>query len=360
VVGENHFVTTGTNSPGWVSTIADSTFTLRNATLVVPLGAVKIRCSLVSGGSATITGVMVIDDLSVARAPVPNLVSGNFWLNPSFELGTGLDQTDGTVQNWNRGGNDPTICVIITNNFTSASHALAIVDTNAGDFYGEWYSDLLLAGHAAPGDTLSMQWFEMYSISDHEMRLTVFLTPATPSSAKSTLSLPVRPMPAGWAPSRIPPLPSGTVCCWCRWAPSRCAVRWSPAVRGLTGVMVIDDLSVAKVPPWFRAFCESDWKTATTRPIMAFLPIESGRQRRFNRSGHCNNPPAQPTPWPSWIPIPVTTASGIRRAPERYAVPGDLLDIKWSEMYGTPMGEMRVTVGFFTAAGAFITETHSR
>ena len=52
-----------------------------------------MRCSLVSGGDpGTVTGVMVIDDLSVARV-VPT-VSGNFWVNSTFETGTSLDQTD--------------------------------------------------------------------------------------------------------------------------------------------------------------------------------------------------------------------------------------------------------------------------
>src|SRR6266550_4370741 len=108
VIGQTHFVTSGRTSSGWVTTIADSTFTKRNGTLAVPVGAVKMRCSLVSGGSGTLTGVMLIDDLSVARAPVPNLLFGNFWVNPSFELGSNLDQTAGTVANWNRGGNAST------------------------------------------------------------------------------------------------------------------------------------------------------------------------------------------------------------------------------------------------------------
>jgi hypothetical protein len=71
-------------------------------TLTVPPGAVKLRCSLVSGGSGTITGVMVIDDLSVARLPVANLLAGNFWINPSFELGADLGQSTGSVSNWSR------------------------------------------------------------------------------------------------------------------------------------------------------------------------------------------------------------------------------------------------------------------
>src|SRR5439155_16865511 len=127
-ITQNPFVTSGTSSPGWVSTIADSTFTKRNGSLPVPLGAVKMRCSLVSGGSGTLTGVMIIDNLSVERAPVPNLLFGNFWVNPSFELGSNLDQTAGTVANWNRGGNASTICQVITNNYASSNHSLAVID----------------------------------------------------------------------------------------------------------------------------------------------------------------------------------------------------------------------------------------
>jgi hypothetical protein len=39
-----------------------------------------------------------------------DILPNNFWVNPTFELGSNLDQTDGTVSNWNRGGNDGTIC----------------------------------------------------------------------------------------------------------------------------------------------------------------------------------------------------------------------------------------------------------
>ena len=84
-----------------------------------------------------------------------------------------FDETSGTVSNWNRGGNTPAICQVIANNYTSFNHALALIDTNAGDFYGEWYSDVPLSGNASPGDTVNIQWFEMYNISGPEMRLTV-------------------------------------------------------------------------------------------------------------------------------------------------------------------------------------------
>src|SRR5437016_2099914 len=94
-----------------------------------------------------------------------DFLPNNFWINPTFELGSNLDQTDGTVSNWNRGGGDSTICQVITNNSVSSSHSLAVIDTNSGaDGYGEWYSDVLLSGHASGGDTLDIQWYEMYNL----------------------------------------------------------------------------------------------------------------------------------------------------------------------------------------------------
>src|SRR5438093_1379973 len=97
---------------------------------------------------------------SPARA---DLLPNNFWVNPSFESGTGLNQTTGTPSNWIRGGDDTTICQVITNNSVSSSHSLAVMDTNG--FFGEWYSDVTLSGNANPGDTLKIQWFEMYNTS---------------------------------------------------------------------------------------------------------------------------------------------------------------------------------------------------
>ena len=98
-------------------------------------------------------------------------------MNPSFELGTSLDQTNGTPSNWIRGGSDTNIDQVITNNSVSSSHSLALIDTD-GSTYGEWDSDVTLSGHATNGDTLNIQWYEMWNLPDGpapgiEMRLTV-------------------------------------------------------------------------------------------------------------------------------------------------------------------------------------------
>ena len=365
VVGQTSFVTSGTTSAGWVSSIADSTFTQRNGSLAVPVGAVKMRCSLVSGGSGTITGVMVIDDLSVARAHVPNLLFGNFWVNPSFELGSNLDQTDGTVSNWNRGGNGTNICQVITTNYASFNHALAVIDTKAGDFYGEWYSDVLLSGNASPGDTLNLQWFEMYHVSGAEMRLTVLFFDGTDAVVGQTHFVTSGTKNAGWlgtiANSTFTKrngsllVPPGAV-------KMRCSLV-SGGSGTITGVMIIDDLSVARVTPLVSGnfWVNSTFETGTN------LNQADGTPANWSRGGTdgtidqvTTNNSASPT---HALAVVDSNASGYG---EWYsdgllsgnASPGDLLDVKWSEMYGITNGQMRVTVGFFTAAGSFITETH--
>ena len=158
-ISADQFVVTG-NSPGWVSTIADSTFTETNQSLVVPIGAVQLQVGVVSGGSVATSGYLVVDDLSVARAPTPELLPGNFWPNPSFESGSNLDQTNGVPTGWNSyNSGSSTITQVATNNYVSASHALAVVDNDPLN-YGSWYSNHApLTNTAIAGSILNLQWF---------------------------------------------------------------------------------------------------------------------------------------------------------------------------------------------------------
>ena len=72
--GDNNFVVSG-NSPGWVSTLGNSTFDVRNQQLVVPAGAVTMRIQLTSGGPASGTGQYIIDDLSASVVPEPSTIA---------------------------------------------------------------------------------------------------------------------------------------------------------------------------------------------------------------------------------------------------------------------------------------------
>ena len=266
IVGEIHFVTPSTTnaSPGWMGTIASSTFTKRNGTATVPAGAVTMRCSLVSGGDASITGVMVIDDLSVAVIPVatavpPTILAGNFFPNPTFELGVNMDNpsTAAPAGNWIRGGDDPTVNLVITNNSVSPTHSLALVDNSAG--YGEWYNFYTLSG-VAENDVLDVQFFQLYSTTNGSMRLSfAFIDAMGFTRANTDFNAPTNQTDGqspGWTGSisnspfeRVSGrllVPAETVKLRVNFA--------SGGAESVKGIMVIDDLSVRLSKPIITEF----------------------------------------------------------------------------------------------------------
>jgi len=268
-VGEIHFVTPSTTnaSPGWMGTIASSTFTKRNGTATVPAGAVTMRCSLVSGGDLSITGVIVIDDLSVAVIPVsvvvpPTILAGNFFPNPTFEVGVNLDNpaTAAPAGNWIRGGNDGTVNLVITNNSVSPTHSLALVDNSNG--YGEWYNFYTLSG-VAENDVLDVQFFQLYSTTNGSMRLSfAFIDSMGFTRANTDFNAPTNGsggsggQSPGWLGSiagspfeRVSGrllVPAETVKLRVNFA--------SGGDGGVTGIMVIDDLSVRLSKPIITDF----------------------------------------------------------------------------------------------------------
>ncbi len=370
LVGETHFTTTGTNSAGWVSTVANSTFTKRNAAVVVPAGAVTMRCALASGGDPTITGVMVIDDLSVARV---NLLPGNFWVNSTFESGANLDQTNGTPANWTRGGGDTTICQVTTNNSVSSSHSLAVVDNNMNTVsgYGEWHSDVSLLGNASPGDLLNIQWFEMFTnkFSSTFMRLTVQFFNASSNNVGTTDFTTSGTGSAGWAGTIANSTftkRTGTLLVPAGAVRMRCALA-SGGFPGTTGAMVIDDLSVARTPVPGNFWVNSSFELGTD------LDQTNGTPANWTRGGGD----------PSIDQVTTSNSVSLSHAlvvidansdidfgyGEWYsdvtlignATNGQALNIQWFEMYSVSAGiqhEMRLTAQFFNATNDLVGETH--
>jgi len=87
------------------------------------------------------------------------------------------DPSTASPAGWSRGGSDSSIDQVTTANSVSPTHSLSLVDTNFG--YGEWYQFLPLCGIVA-GDTLEVQFFRIYNISD--------LTGATNASMRLSLA----------------------------------------------------------------------------------------------------------------------------------------------------------------------------
>jgi hypothetical protein len=362
-LSETHFVVNG-QSAGWQGSIEASTFTQRAQALAVPAGAAKLRVSLVSGGSEATLGEMVVDDLSVGPLPHARLLAGNIWPNATFETGDLLDTTNGIPAGWNRGGNQSTICQVVTNNFVSASHALAVVDASASG-YGEWYSDFHLAGHANPGDTLNLQWFELYSITNGEMRVTALFSDSAGVELQAH-SYTATGRSGGW---------SGAVG-GSAFSIRRTQLIIPPEAVGLrialvsggpettTGVMLIDDLSVARHPvpptvlagnffpnPTFEEGAQLDhptlalpaggWQRGGNDPSIGQVITNSSVSPIHSLALHDNNGSG----YGEWYLF--LSLSGL--------VPGeDVLDVQWYEIYSIPEGSMRLSFAFLDATDGLL------
>jgi hypothetical protein len=356
VIAQNHYTVSG-DSPGWAGSVAASTFTKVNQALAVPTGAVRMRISVVSGGSSSTTGVLVVDDLSVARAPMPALLAGNFWPNPSFESGSNLDQTSGVPTGWNKyNSGSSTICQVTTNNYVSASHALAVVDNDPLN-YGSWYSDKVsLIGHANPGDTLNLQWFQLYSITNDNMRVTFSFYNAGGSDV-SDISFQVTGHSPGWqgavAGSGFTKVNQVVT------VPPNATQLLVQLVSGggadTTGIMIIDDLSVAPPPP---ALLAGNFWPNPMFEVGTNLNQTNGTPAYWSASGSdtsicqvTTNNYVSPT---HALAIIDNNTNGYAEwdadlTLSTNATQGDLLDIQYSEMFSVTNGPMRLTVLFFNA-----------
>ncbi len=365
-ISAGQYVVTG-DSAGWGGSIATSTFTETNQTIVMPIGAVTLNIGVVSGGSAVTSGFLVVDDLSVARAPVPQVLAGNFWPNPSFESGTNLDQTNGNPTIWNSyNSGTAVICQVTTNNYTSASHALVVVDNDPLN-YGSWYSDQIsLVGHANPGDTLNLQWFELYSITNDNMRVTFSFYNAGGNDVDD-ISFQVTGNSPGWQGSIAN---SGfTKVNQLVTVPPNATKLLVQLVSGggadSIGFMMIDDLSIA--PPQAPAVLAGNFWPNPGFETGTNLDLTNGTPAGWVRNGSdptmCQVSTANST-------SPTHSLAVIDNDPSNYAewdadlalstnsaVPGNLVDIQYSALYSITNGPMRLTALFFDATSNVLAAT---
>ena len=358
VLSERHFVVTG-QSAGWAGSAAASPFVKRNGSLLVPAGAVKLRFALVSGGSQEGKGVMLIDDLSVAAPARSEILAGNIWPNSTFEAGATLDLPTGTPTPWNRGGNEPAICVMTSASSISPTHALAVNDSSATG-YGEWYADLTLPGTVTAGSVLDLQYFQKYAITGPgaEFRVTaLFLGQAgvvqeqhfvvTGQSAGWTGPLAASP----WSKRReLLTVPAGALTL-------RLALVSAGPVEGL-GVMALEDVSVARriVPNTVLAggfLLNPRFEEGVQLDNPPIASPTGGWQRGGSDSGICliasdaflssshalcikDTKADAYGEWYQFMPLAGT------------AVPGDLIEVAWHALYDLS-GPMRFSVLFFDA-----------
>jgi hypothetical protein len=257
------------NSVGWAGQITGSTVNLRNEQVMIPHNATMLRISLVSGGPQSAIGVYVIDDLSVAKVAYPaSVLSYNFFPNPTFESGVQLDNPTIGIPagGWQRGGSSAAIDQVLTNNSTSQTHALAMVDDDTAN-YGEWYMSLNTIGLLSDNDAVDVQWYQIYNVTNGSMRLSfAFLDKGNNTLWSQDFNTDSSTNSPGWTGdistspfqqiSQRFAVPLGTTQLRVNFA--------SGGSSTVTGIMLIDDLSMRLSLPTISGFTSQGGSNTVT------------------------------------------------------------------------------------------------
>ena len=232
-----------------------------------------------------------------------------------------------------------------------------MVDVNAAG-YGEWYSDVLLAGHASPGDLLDIKWSEIYGVTNGEMRLTAGFFTAAGGFISETHFVATGNSP-GWVGTTAGSpfvnrrqelrVPAGAG-----------KIRVALASAGpleTVGVMVIDDVTVAIHPSTVLAgnlfpnptFEEGDQLDNPAGALPAGIWSRGGSDGSIDQVSSANSVSSSHS-----LSLVDTNANGYGEWYGFLPLPGlgtDVaLDLQWSQLYDITGGDMRLSFAFTDAA----------
>jgi signal transduction histidine kinase len=154
------------DSSKWNGSMMDSPLTHRRETLKVPPMASRVMIVISSAGPPATEGIYAVANLSVQKfssnSPPIELIPSPFERQNDENINE-------TPRGWMRDGNRASMAKIVLVGGDSATKALAILDDNVAS-HAEWRNPLAYAPKVVPGDSLVVEWNEMYCIGVGDFR----------------------------------------------------------------------------------------------------------------------------------------------------------------------------------------------
>lgn len=148
-------------STGWTGSLKSSSLTHRRETLVVPPQATRLLIVISSAGPPETVGIYVVANLVVSKSSGSQ---GNVVLLQSpFDNDHGDHAGDDPPAGWMHDGTRPSMARIVKIGQDPQIKAFAILDVDKTS-HGEWHNILESAPVVTPGDSLVVEWNEMYSM----------------------------------------------------------------------------------------------------------------------------------------------------------------------------------------------------
>jgi signal transduction histidine kinase len=163
---QNNYPVNG-ESTGWTGSLKTSSLTHRRETLVVPPQAERLFIVISSAGPPDTVGIYVVANLVVFKSS-GNLGNVVLFQSP-FENAHGDHAGDDPPAGWIRDGYRPSMARIVKFGQDPQTKAFAILDEDRTS-HGEWHNIFESAPQVTPGDTLVVEWNEMYSMGSGNLR----------------------------------------------------------------------------------------------------------------------------------------------------------------------------------------------
>jgi signal transduction histidine kinase len=148
-------------STGWTGSLESSSLRHRRETLVVPPQATRLLIVISSAGPPETVGIYVVGNLVVSKS---SGTQGNVVLLQSpFDNEQGDHERLDPPAGWMHDGTRPSMAKIVKLGQEPQTRAFAIVDEDIIN-HAEWHNILDTAPAVTPGDSLVVEWNEMYSM----------------------------------------------------------------------------------------------------------------------------------------------------------------------------------------------------
>ena len=149
-------------SAGWNGTLDTGTLTHRRETVIVPPRASQFNVVISSAGPPATMGILVVDDLVVARVS-PTDGRASALLRSPFAQSAKDRGGSRAPEGWVQDGVRPSMAKIVELGRAPAAKAFAVLDED-GLGHAEWRSLKTIAPQVAPGDRLVVEWNELFSM----------------------------------------------------------------------------------------------------------------------------------------------------------------------------------------------------
>jgi signal transduction histidine kinase len=170
LIAKNDFEVRG-DSAGWRNNLTDSALTHRRETVVAPPHASHFLVIITSAGPQATEGVYVVSDLTVS-AGSSNGQASVLLQFPDDRIRKSSD-SNSIPDMWVRDGITPGMAKIIDLGAAPSTKALEIVDDDPLG-HAEWHNNLEFAPAVVPGESLIIEWNEMFSIGEGGARYSAY------------------------------------------------------------------------------------------------------------------------------------------------------------------------------------------